>query len=118
MDTFDEALQKAKGFFDSACKKTDEVVNVSKLKFELSSAENKLDKAYLTLGKVQYDVLKGNEDLEPQLKAIVLDVNEKLEAVETLRNEIAKLTGKGVCKECGAVLNSGAVFCSSCGKKV
>lgn len=118
MDTFDEALQKAKGFFDSACKKTDEIVSISKLKIELSSAENKLDKAYLALGKAQYNVLKNNNDLEPLLNALVLDVNEKFEAVENLRKEIANQTGKGICKECGAALNVGAVFCSSCGKKV
>ncbi len=118
MDTFDAALQKAKGIFDSACKKTDEVVNVGKLKFELSSAESKLEKAFCALGKAQYNVLKDKEDLEIEAKALVLDVNDKLSDVENLRNEITKLTGKGVCGECGAALTNGAAFCSSCGKKV
>lgn len=117
MDSFDNTWQKAKEFFDSACKKTEEVVNVQKLRFDLSSAESKLNNSYVQLGKDRYKALKETEIDDIALKTLILDIDDKLNEVERLRSEITALSGKGICCECGKKLTGGD-FCSHCGAKI
>ena len=118
MDAFDETIQKAKDIFDTACKKTEEVVNVQKLRLDLSSVENRLNKSYATLGRLQFVKIKDEESSDPEISTVVQDIKEKISEIEELRAKITELTGKINCPSCGATLPSNASFCSRCGSKV
>lgn len=118
MDVFDETMKKAKDIFDTACKKTGEVVNVQKLRLDLSSVENKLNKSYATLGRLQFLKIKDTESLDEETKVVVEDIKEKIAEIEELNAKITELTGKINCPGCGATLPSNALFCSRCGSKI
>ena len=68
LNSIDQAMNKAKEVFDVACKKTGEVVNTQKQKFDVSSLENKRAKDFEKLGSLYFDLIK-NEKIENEIIA-------------------------------------------------
>ena len=88
MDSFDKTVQKAKDVFDIAVNKTGEFVNVSKLKISVANLNNKLEKAYAELGKVQFKVLKDSNLENPQTSAAVFEIKRIINEIKDLLEEI------------------------------
>jgi ribosomal protein L40E len=117
LDSFDKTAKKAKDLFDIACKKTEETLNVQKLKFRLASAERDLTKFYAALGEIRYKELKIEETVSDEASAVINSIEFELKEIEELKKEISKLTGTVVCKNCGTALPNKAEFCFKCGEK-
>ena len=64
MDFFDNAVSKAKDVFDVACKKTEEVVTTGKQKLDIATLENKMTKDFEALGRIYFEQIKDNDDLD------------------------------------------------------
>lgn len=117
MDFYD-VVEKAKQGFDTACKKTEDVVNVSKQRIDQAALESKLSKSYEILGKYCYDaIIHGGEVDGESVKPITDDITEKLSQIEEIKKEILKKRNKKQCGECGAELDKSSAYCSKCGAK-
>ena len=79
--------------------KAKEVSGVAKLKLDIKSKEDALNKEYIALGKRYYDMQKEGE-------------------IADLKDEVVRMQGGACCPQCGAVIPEGAAFCSKCGAKM
>ncbi|MGI6279512.1 MAG: zinc-ribbon domain-containing protein [Acutalibacteraceae bacterium] len=118
MDFFDNAAIKAKEVFDVACKKTNEVVNTGKYKFDIASLENKLSKDYERLGKIYYNMIKDTEVEDKRVIELKAAIAQKQDEIKRLQEEINNIKSKRFCPECGVAVDKSSVFCSNCGVKL
>lgn len=88
MDYFDNAMNKAKDVFDVACKKTDEIVTIQKLKFEIASLKHKRSKDLENLGKIYFKSLNGAETEDGEVEILVESIKEKNRKIKEMRQEI------------------------------
>ncbi len=117
-NNFDGAVSKAKEVFGAACKKTEDALNVQKLKIEAAALESKRNKDFAVLGEIYYSQIKDNSDLKGQTKAVVDAINEKSEKLENLYMEISDNSGKRKCPSCGSAIENDSIYCNKCGEKV
>ena len=104
MDFFDNALDKAKETFDIVSKKTGEVVNAQKQKFDIASLQNKR--------------AKDSEIEDSVTKNLVESIIRKNNEIYQLQDELNATRYQKVCPNCKANISKTAVYCSSCGAKV
>ena len=96
-----------------AAGKVKDITGVIQLKTRLSSEKEKVNKAYIALGKAYYD--KHEASAEKELSAEFEIIRTGLIKMAELEDEIAELEGTRVCAECGAKVERDAAFCSKCG---
>ncbi len=116
MEFFEDAINKARDAFDTACKKTNDVVNLQKQKFDLASMESKLSKDFEKFGRVCYDFVATGGEVTAEAKALAEEITAKKAEIEAARNDILKAQGKKFCGKCGAANVSEAHFCYTCGE--
>lgn len=98
-------------------RKSEDMVEITKLSLSIGSDEEKLKKLLYELGAGVYKSYCGSleGDHSDQNCAEIL----KLEGVITGNKEkILILRGNAECKECGAVVDADSIFCSKCGGKI
>lgn len=96
--------------------KAKEVSGVAKLKLDVKSKEDFVEKQYAALGRTYYEQHK--EDEEPAEAEQFKVIREALEEIERMKAEILNLQGAAECPNCGARMPQGASFCSNCGTKM
>ena len=111
----DKAVSVANAAATAAGKKTEEVVEASKLKLQQASLNSELSCCYEQLGKMVYAQKVFNEcngqhqdDMVEQISGLLED----LDSLSAKRDEIFK-TKK--CPNCGASCTTDSHFCSRCG---
>lgn len=118
MDFFDNAISKAKEAMDIAYKKTNEVVNTQKQKFDVASIESKRSKDFEKLGKLYFEMIKDTEIEDEQIKKLVDDIAYKNEKIDELKKEINNTKNKKLCPVCSASIDKASVYCSNCGARL
>ena len=118
MDFFDDMVSKAKEAIDVASKKTGEVVNTQKQKFDIASLENKRAKDFAVLGEIYYNKIKDGEAQDENISELVLSIKEKSEKIEKLKAEVNSAKNKRICPKCGAAIEQTSNYCNACGEKL
>lgn len=118
MDFFDNAVNKAKEALDIACKKTGEVVTTSKQKFDVATIESKRSKDFEALGKIYFEMIKDEEIEDFEIKDLVLEIKDKNEKIDALKEEINNAKNKRTCPVCKATIDKLSVYCNICGAKL
>lgn len=118
MDFLDNAVERAKDFFEVACKKTNDVVTTQKQKFDIASEKAKRAKDFEKLGEIYFELIKDDENVDNQTKELVKAIVEKNEKINSLNEEINSAKNKRICPNCAALIEEDAVFCSKCGEKI
>ena len=118
MDFFDDMVNKAKEAIDVASKKTSEVVNTQKQKFDIASLESKRAKDYEVLGEIYYNKIKDGTVEDENVSELVLAIKEKSEKIEKLKAEVNSAKNKRICPKCGAAIEQTSNYCNACGAKL
>lgn len=118
MDFFDNALDKAKEAIDIVSKKTTEVVNTQKQKFDIASLQNKRSKDFQQLGEIYYNLIKDTEISDIDTKNIVESIMIKNDEISRLEEQINSIKFQRICPNCQCNISKTAVYCSSCGTKL
>ena len=118
MDFFDDMVNKAKEAIDVASKKTGEVVNTQKQKFDIASLESKRAKDYAVLGEIYYNKIKDGAVEDKNVSELVLAIKEKSEKIEKLKAEVNSAKNKRICPKCGAAIEQTSNYCNACGAKL
>ena len=118
MDFLDNAIEVAKETFQVVSKKTGEIVNTQKQKFDIASLENKRSKDFQKLGEIYYNLIKNSEIEDPKTKALVDAITNKNNEISRINDELTAAANQKVCPACKAKISKNATFCSSCGAKV
>lgn len=91
-----------------------DVSNIAKLKIELRSKEDDLQKQFAELGRMYYDAHK--EDTASVAEQDMFSaIEDTLEQIEETKRSILNLQGTICCPECGGKYQKGYKFCPFCG---
>lgn len=96
-----------------AASKVKDITGVIQLKSKLSAEKEKINKAYISLGKAYYD--RHEASIEEEYADEFKIIEAGLIKIAVLEDEIAELEGTRVCAECGAKVAKDALYCSKCG---
>lgn len=118
MAFFDDALSKTKDFFNVAYKKTGEVVNIEKQKFDVASLKSKREKDFAALGEIYYNIAKEHEEVSDEVRALLDAIGEKNDEIARLNKEIQAAKNKRICPNCSTNIDSDSTFCNACGMKL
>lgn len=118
MSVFDEFLNKAKDVASVAGKKTEEAIEVSKLKMQRSSLKADLEKLKTKLGSIVYQSKKSQIDYTDQIDECIKEIDTVLNQVERLDNEINDCLDMKKCPNCQMACNKKSIYCQSCGQKL
>lgn len=118
MGFLDDAINKTKEVFDIACQKTGEVVTAEKQKFNIASLKSKREKDYADLGRIYFELVKNETDLDDDTRNLVDAIIEKNEEIIRLNQDVQNLKNKRVCPNCNANIDVNSTYCNNCGKKL
>ena len=116
MSFFDNVKESFVSAGKDVTQKAKEVSGVAKLKLDVKTKEDFVEKQYAILGHTYFDAHKDDEENaeNEQFKVI----KEALSEIESMKAEILKLQGAVECPNCGARVPKDAAYCSSCGTKI
>ncbi len=91
-----------------AANKVKDITGVIQLKSKLSAEKEKVNKAYISLGKAYYDRHEAalEDEYADEFKIIQAGL---------IKMAVLELEGTRVCAECGAKVEREALYCSKCG---
>lgn len=118
MDFIDDAVTKAKEAIDIACKKTNEVVNTQKQKFDIAALENKRAKDFEMLGMLYYESIKTGSTSDKKINAVVNEITAKNKKIKQLNEEMNSIKNKRICPKCGSAVDNLSNYCGVCGEKL
>ncbi len=125
MEFFDKLSETIVSAGKDVGQKAKDVSEIAKLKMDIKSKEDFVEKQYAELGKAYYEKHKDDETEEtgengektPEQEHFFL-ISEALGEIERMRAEVLKIQGAAECPKCGAKMPQGAAFCSNCGTKM
>lgn len=93
--------------------KAKEAANVAKVKLDIRSKEDFLEKQYAELGREYYAAHKDEEQVPEQ--ACFDTIREALGELDALNGELMDLQGAVVCANCGVKQSDDSNYCKNCG---
>lgn len=96
--------------------KAKDVSEIAKLKFDIRSKEDFIERQYVLLGSAYYEAHKKDE--APAEAEQFQVIEEALEEIERMKRQILNLQGAAECPKCGSKMPEGAIFCSRCGTRM
>lgn len=122
MDFLQKVGEKAKelgGLAKEATRKSGELIEVTKLKFELSKLEKEMENNLAGLGALVFQKYRGAADVDDEIDRLCQSTARLEEEIKVLSQQIEKLQPKSLtCPECKVDLPAGGKFCSYCGTQV
>lgn len=113
----DQILDKARVAVGAVAKKTDEVVEYSKMKYERVKLNTELLHLYQELGEATYRAMKGDDSAETmdsvseEIDLLLID----LAALDDMIEEKQKVV---TCPQCAEKIDRECTFCPRCGAKM
>lgn len=101
----------------AAAKKSNEIVETTKLNSNINSEEDKIQKLYVQLGKAVYERFTQEGTAEDYALEACQAIVEHQKNIAALREKIAEIKGIKSCINCGAEMDRNQVFCAKCGTK-
>ena len=99
--------------------RSSDLVESTKLKYEMSKLEKEVENNISALGNLVYLQFKGGEDHEEEIKRLLSDTRTQEEEIAKLAEQIEKLKPKPpVCPKCNTEYPPAAKFCMNCGEKI
>ena len=116
MAFFEDLGKKLSKVGEVAAEKTKEVAEFTKTNAKILDVQNKLDKAYIEVGKKYLELNPANDDED--MKSVVDVVYALEDQLRGLRKQLQDLKGTVNCDVCGASCATEATFCSKCGAEL
>ena len=119
--SLDVVIDNAKRYADIAAEKTNEIIELSKLKLDKAKLQSKLREQYRKLGKFYYDIATNDttsETTENMIDECIDSIKVLKQDIEWVSEQIRSLKPHRICAVCGAKNPTSCNFCSSCGKKL
>ncbi|MDD2956282.1 MAG: zinc-ribbon domain-containing protein [Oscillospiraceae bacterium] len=115
---FDHLVNKAKGLADMAGKKTEEMLEISRLKYSCVQLNNEIQHSYEKLGAFTYKFQKTGEENPELVEMCVKEIDGLLEKLKELTARIDEAQHRSRCSACGAMNEEKAAYCIKCGAKM
>ncbi len=116
MELFDKLGDTIVSVSKDATQKAKDISDRARIRMEIRSKQDYLNKLYLEIGKIYYDAHKDDE--EKEFKEQMLLAKDALEVIEELNQQLGQIKGMVRCAVCGQDMSMEADYCSKCGSKL
>jgi len=116
MDFFSKLGSKITDTSEKVAQKTKDAVELGKLKSQISSEENRIQTAFLEIGKKFFE--KNAGEVSEEFVESFNIINEAKAKIAELTTEIMNIKGTYNCPNCGTEVATTAAFCANCGSKL
>lgn len=116
MDFFNKLAETLTDTGKVVAQKAKDVAEVSKITSQISVEENRINAAYLSIGKRFYE-----ENAGAVMEAYINDfsvINESKAKIQNLKEQLKQLKGVSRCTQCGGEVPNNFAFCNYCGAKM
>jgi len=117
MSVFNELTQKVSNTAKAAAKKSNDIVEITKLNMSISAEEDKIKKLYTEIGKALYEAYKKGEVLPDAFRESCEKIKTYDENIKHMKQKVLELKNLKACPNCGAELEADVLYCSKCGTK-
>lgn len=90
MALFDDLTKKAAKFTEKTIEKSSELVDTTKIKISIKSAEADLDEQFIELGKLYYEALNKDNVFDEKATPVVQKIDEIKARIDSLKESIEK----------------------------
>ena len=113
MTFWNNLSQKTSETTAKAVQKAKELSDIAKFNGMISEEETKINNTYYQIGKL-YAAMHLH-DCEKEFEGMIAVVQESNEKIQSYKQQIQDIKGVVRCAQCGAEVQAGTAFCSSCG---
>ncbi|MFI3209071.1 MAG: zinc ribbon domain-containing protein [Eubacteriales bacterium] len=99
-------------------KKTEDVVEVQKIKAQIRTLYKNNEYDLSDLGEIVFAKYKDELIEDEDFVAICEEIEQRLDAIEELEKQVVSLKGMCTCDECEMSVDKEAAFCPNCGAKI
>lgn len=118
MEIFESIKNTISSTAKTAAKKSNELVEITKLKMAISNLEADIARLMRDIGEIVYEGYKSGEaDASEELPEICKQIEAKYEDIEASKAKLRKLKNLKLCNSCMTESDPDAVFCPKCGQK-
>jgi hypothetical protein len=117
-ETAKDVTKKTGEVVEVVADKTGQTLEVQKLKNQVRIMQRNNERDYKHIGKMVFHKFQNDEEMDDSYTELCETIAERLEKIEELKKQIAKLKGLDTCPECGASVENHAKYCSNCGAEV
>ncbi len=117
-------MGKLKGFgkklSDAAkntAKKSEELIEIGKVKNKIRDAENNIEKLKMSIGETAFSKFKDGESTFPEAEEICSNIDEALDTIKEFEGKIMQLKHIRICPDCSTEVEDNVAFCPKCGHK-
>lgn len=103
---------------DAAGKKATEVVEATKINFQIFDLNTETEILYKEIGQMVYDIHLGLEVNQDEVENKIQLVDEKRRKIEELKESLEGYKSSCVCPSCGRECDKDDVFCANCGAQL
>lgn len=118
-DNFFESLkQTLTDTAEAVGKKTEDVLEVQKLRSKISNAKKNVEVDYKKLGMIIYQRYLSGETLDEELVTLCDAIGDLMKQAEQYQEELADKKGIIICNVCSSSNPKDAFYCMKCGNKL
>lgn len=99
-------------------KKTEEVMEVQKLKSQIRSLERSNQGDLTDLGKIIYERFRKEEAVDGELEVICEEIRKRRMIIVAFEKKLADMKGVKECENCQELIEKDMKFCPHCGAEV
>ena len=117
-ELFEEFMDKAKIVADTATRKTGEVVDMGKLRYEIKQTQWDIEKTYAKLGAIVYESRKSSENFDEVIELAISEIDSLCSKLKELELRLRAHKKVVKCENCGKENARNFLFCSRCGSNL
>ena len=118
MTMFDNLGKKMGNLAQTAAKKSGELVEITKINFNISSEEDKIKDLFCEIGKSFYEMYIENPDASGRFSEQCAKIKQYKDNIKVLKEKINEIKNITLCTSCGNEVDKSNSFCNKCGAKV
>lgn len=114
----DKFFSEIKNTADKVIKKSGNLVELSKVKFQIANTKSEIGASFKELGELVYHAQKTEANPDTQIiEGTIAKIDELFAKLEVLMVESSSLKNEKLCPSCEKSNPKNAQFCSDCGYK-
>ena len=116
MTSFDDVWNMTRDAAEKVGKKTGDLVELARLRLNLSDVERDISRQFEKLGRLVYDARRTEEDFAAAADACSVKLDALFARAGELRDRICALRNARRCTHCNTFNSEDSRYCKRCGK--
>lgn len=114
-DFFENLRQTITGTAEVVGKRTEEIVEIQKLRSRIRTAQRNIEAGYTKLGELIYLRFVDGEQMDGEVAQICDEIMEYQKKIALCKEDLAEKKGQNICPVCGSANPKDAAYCMKCG---